>query len=325
MRIKKESLLLALCLPAVVLLLFMTGCTGKKGTCPDEEEPNEPLMVDYFPLEYGDCWTWEIVGYPVQEKFVDGDSSLGEPFTDLNANGRRDENEPYVDLYANGAYDGPEDPWVAGIPYLDRNANGRFDYPNSIWEEGEFFLDLDGNGIGNKADSVTFYASISYPYPEDGVFTRGGQFLGTYSNGEPGGMWGDVDKYSNDGLGLRWHGHVDRAFPFDYLADNCRPIVIARDNPEMGDSLTSSCPGPPSGTWISVFQGVEDVTVPAGVFQNCLKFMSIASGWRYGMVAYNGTSHQWYAKNVGLVKVEGPGEGAHWVLENASVGGRNYP
>lgn len=325
MRMKRGFLLPGICVSAVVLLLLTTGCTDKKGTCPDEDEPTELHMVDYFPLGYGDNWMWEVVSYPVQEMFVDGDSSLGEPFTDVNNNGIWDDWEPFQDVFPNGAYDGPQDPWAPGIPYVDRNANGEFDYPNSIWEEGEFFLDLDGNGIGNEANSVTFYASILYPYPEDQVVTRGGQFLGTYSNGEAGGMWGDVDKYSNGGLGLRWHGHADRTFPFDYLAGNCRPIVIARDNPELGDSLTNSCPGPWSGTWISVFHGVEDVTVPAGTFRDCLKFRSTVSEWKYGMAAYNGTSHQWYAKNVGLVKLEGPGEGAYWILKSASVGGTNYP
>ena len=324
---KKGFLLPGICVSTVVLLLLTTGCTDKKGTCPDEDEPTEFHMVDYFPLGYGDSWTWEVVSYPVQEKFVDGDSSLGEPFTDLNDNGIRDDWEPFQDVFPNGAYDGPEDPWAPGIPYLDRNANGKFDYPNSIWEEGEFFLDLDGNGIGNEADSVTFYASILYPYPEDQVVTRGGQFLGTYSNGEPGGMWGDVDKYSNDSLGLRWHGHVDRTVPFDFLTVNCSPIVIAGDSMGVGDSSMNTCSHTWTYTWLSILVGVEEVTVPAGRFRSCLKFKSVASGWsRYSyMIRYNGTSYQWYAKNVGLVKSEGPGEGEYWILKGASVDGASYP
>jgi hypothetical protein len=257
---KRGFLLPAICVCAVILL-GATDCTRKKATCPDEEEPTEFHMVDYFPLSYGDNWTWEVVSYPVQEMFVDGDSSLGEPFTDLNDNGIRDDWEPFQDVFPNGAYDGPEDPWALGIPYLDRNANGKFDYPNSIWEEGEFFLDLDGNGIGNEADSVTFYASILYPYPEDQVVTRGGQFLGTYSNGEPGGMWGDVDKYSNDSLGLRWHGHVDRTVPFDFLTVNCSPIVIAGDSMGVGDSSMNTCSHTWTYTWLSILVGVEEVTV----------------------------------------------------------------
>jgi len=43
------------------------------------------------------------------------------------------------------------------------------------------------------------------------------------------------------------------------------------------------------------------------------------------MERYNGTSYQWYAKGVGLVKSEGPGEGEYWILKSVSVGGINYP
>jgi hypothetical protein len=63
------------------------------------------------------------------EPYVDGDVNRGEPFTDLNKNGRRDaegedlppDGEPFVDLSSNGAYDGPNDPWTPGVPFDDRN------------------------------------------------------------------------------------------------------------------------------------------------------------------------------------------------------------
>ena len=324
---KRRCLTTAICLGAVVLSLLITGCTGKKATSPDEEEePIPSFWTDYFPLVHGDSWTWEVVSYPVQEKFVDGDSSLGEPFTDLNEDRIWNWGEPFEDIRANGWYDGPGDPWAPGIPYVDRNSNEQYDAPNGMWEEGEFFLDLDGNGICNEADTRTLHASILYPYPEDQVVTRGAQFLGTYSNGDPGGMWGELDEYSNDTLGLRWHGHGDRVLTGNFIASFCYyPIAIARDSFEVGDSLSTSCILMPGAIWVSIFEGVEDVTVPAGTFSSCLKFRSVASGWKYGAVRYNGTSYQWYAKNVGLVKSEGPGDGEYWILKSASVHGTDYP
>ena len=322
---KRRCLTTVIRLGATVFLLLIAGCTEKRVTSPDEEEePARSFWKDYFPLVYGDSWTWEVVSYPIQEKFADGDSSLGEPFEDLNGNGFWDWDEPYQDVDPNGRYDGPGDPWAPGIPYVDRNSNEQYDAPNGTWEEGEFFLDLDGNGICNEAETRIVYASVLYPYPEDQVVIRGSQFLGTYSNGEPGGMWGEVDKYSNASLGFRWHGHLDRIVSGDCIAQYCYyPIAIARDSFEVGDSLTSSCLI--AGTWVSVFEGAEEVTVPAGTFPDCLKFRSVASDWRFGMARYNGTSYQWYAKNVGLVKSEGPGAGEYWMLKSASVGGLDYP
>jgi hypothetical protein len=323
---KRRCLTTAICLGAIVFLLLITGCGEKRVTSPDEEEePARSFWADYFPLVHGDWWTWEVVSYPVQEKFVDGDSSLGEPFTDLNEDRMWNWGEPYEDVNANGGYDHPGDPWTPGMPYIDRNANGEYDQSNGVWEEDELFLDLDGNGICSEADTLTFCASILYPYPEDQLVTRGGQFVGTYSDGEPGGMWGDVDKYSNDSLGLRWHGHQDRTLSGDFIAGFCYPIAIARDSVTLGDSLTSTCFMLPGVTWVSVFEGVEEVTVPAGTFPDCLKFRSVASDWIFGMARYNGTSYQWYAKDVGLVKSEGPGDGEHWILKSASVGGTDYP
>ena len=102
-------------------------------------------------------------------------------------------------------------------------------------------------------------------------------------------------------------------------------FAIARDSVEPGDSLSTFCLFWPAPTWLSIFEGVEAVTVPAGTFSSCLKFKSVSSGWQYGAERYNGTSYQWYAKNVGLVKSEGPGDGEYWILKSASVGGLDYP
>jgi hypothetical protein len=310
------------CTAVFLLLLFFINCTEKKTTepaGPDEpEEPTLSLMQQYFPLNHGDRWTWEVTWYEMEEEYVDGDSSLGEPFEDNNQNGIFDSGDVFEDLNNNGQYDGPEDPWTPPIPYLDRNNNGQYDSANGTWEEGEFFLDLDGNEVCDTACTLSLHGSILYPYPINGLIFRGSQFLGTYSNGEPGGVAGPTDKYSNDSLGLRWH--VQGA-PFDV----CQPLIIAQADPQMGDSIESVTCWHVPPTWISVFEAVEDVTIPAGSFSDCYKFKFIASGWGYGMEQYNGNSYAWYAKDVGMVKLEGPTEDKYWILKSATVGGRSYP
>ena len=77
--------------------------------------------------------------------------------------------------------------------------------------------------------------------------------------------------------------------------------------------------------WISVLEATEIVMVPGGFFLNCLKFRSEASGWTGNMQKYNGTSFAWYAKNVGLVKLETAAGTVHWQLESATVGNKTYP
>ena len=282
-------------------------------------------MREYFPLNQGDKWIWEIVKDSVSELFVDGDINLGEPFIDYNKNGVYDPGEDYEDLNSNGKYDGPNDPWTPGIPYIDRNSNGEYDPPNGIWDEGEEFCDLDGNGICGIAATLTLYAQILYRHHD--AMIRGCLYP---CASQDAGMWAGSDHFTNDSLGLRWHGHTDRTDWYDFLA-TLKPITIAKANIQLGDSVvnidTSYVSGHPSGvhTWISIFQEVEDVTVPAGNFPNCLKFKSGASGWTGNMQRYNGTSYQWYAENVGLLKSEGPEEGEYWILKSATVGGKSYP
>lgn len=316
----------AACAAALVFSGLLDGCGSKKSTCPSE--PPSYLMKEYFPLNQSDQWVWEVGGFGIEEFYRDGDVNLGEPFVDQNRNGTWDNGEEYEDLNANGKYDSPDDPWTPGIPYTDRNPNGEYDAPNGIWDEGEFFLDLDGNGICNLATTLTLHAWILYE--QNNAFVRGGGFSGIFSDGEPGGLWGPSDHFSNDTAGFRWHKHSDPTDRHNLLAE-LKPIIIARASIHVGDSLinvdTSFVSGQPSGiyTWISVFEGVEDVTVPGGDFPNCLRFRSLASGWTGNMEKFIGTSHQWYAKNVGLVRSEGPGEGEYWMLKSASIHGTDYP
>lgn len=100
------------------------------------------------------------------EPYVDGDSVIGEPFTDLNANGRYDEGvDGFVisvnaginqDLNHNGKYDGPETSWTPGIPYYDRNGNSLYDRPNGQFDPGESYNDINGNGKFDYGGSGTF-------------------------------------------------------------------------------------------------------------------------------------------------------------------------
>jgi outer membrane receptor protein involved in Fe transport len=106
------------------------------------------------------------VRVPRQEPFIDGDSIIGEPFTDLNADGVFDhridlfflggldpENQ---DLNYNGKYDGPDSTWTPGVPFLDRNGNGLYDPPNGGYDTGEPFTDVNGNGQYDYGGTNTF-------------------------------------------------------------------------------------------------------------------------------------------------------------------------
>lgn len=322
---KEKTVTIPICLGIIFLMMFLGGCNKKSTHSPVEpEEPAFYLMRDYFPVHYGDNWTWEVLGYPVQEYYVDGDSNLGEPFTDLNGNGYFDFGEQYEDVNYNGKYDSPLDPWSEGVPYNDRNSNDQYDAPNGRWELGERFLDLDDNDVCNQALIRTLYASILYPNPENHIMTRGGQLLGTYCDGVPGGMYGGEDAFSNDSLGLRWHKHVDKANDRDFLAQG-KPITIANDTVAIGDSVFTEENYYSYHLWVSIFEGVEDVEVPAGEFKSCLRFKSVALHWRGSMEGLNGVSYRWYAKGVGPVKSRGPAESHYRILKSANVGGKTYP
>ena len=325
---KKHIPITIIPLGIVLSLILWGGCSKTKITTPIL--PVTYLMKDYFPLNQGDQWTWEVTGDTIIESYSDGDISWGEPFVDLNANGIYDFGEQYQDLNLNGEYDGPNDPWTPDIPYDDRNSNGTYDPQNGIWDEGEQFIDLDGDGICGIATTLNLKAVISLSQEQTYLIRTGSFERVLYGDSLSGGMWAGEDHFTNDSLGLRWYGHSDRKDLFDLLA-TLQPISIANEIVQPGDTLvnidTSFDSGNPTGiyTWVSTFEMTEDATVPAGSFEACLKFKSVASGWTDNMQRYNGTSYQWYAKDVGLVKSEGPGEGEYWLLKSAKINGKNYP
>lgn len=117
-------------------------------------------FVDTLGYYYGDGVYNEQLAYNYNtddpEPYFDGDSSLGEPFTDVNGNGVYNREidiwSAANDLDHNGRYTGPNDPWSQGIPYVDRNSNSRYDAPNGRYDYGEAFVDVNGNGKWDNTD-----------------------------------------------------------------------------------------------------------------------------------------------------------------------------
>jgi hypothetical protein len=216
-------------------------------------------------------------------------------------------------------------------PYVDDNHNGK-------WDEGEPFGDYDSNGVQsqfqiyNTGQLKSGIGGATY-VSSDGsiIFGRRSYPLG----GPPG--WSFVIRYTEDGfstdsLGVRWHSHSDGnpLIRQDDLKEHA-PLTLARAITQRGDTVINSDTLYDSNqnemifTWVSIFESAETIKTPAGIFWYCLKFKTIASGWTGSMSGYNGTSFQWYARGVGLVKSEGPDEGEYWILKSAMVGSKNYP
>ncbi len=105
------------------------------------------------------------------EPYIDGDSILGEPYTDNNANGIYDRGidgftigveSNNQDLNHNGTYDGPNSAWTPGVPFIDRNGNRIYDYPNNKYDIGEQYTDVNGNGKHDQGGTSTFLSPGSY-------------------------------------------------------------------------------------------------------------------------------------------------------------------
>ncbi|KPL02641.1 MAG: hypothetical protein AMJ90_05220 [candidate division Zixibacteria bacterium SM23_73_2] len=323
-----------------ILIFFISIPNCGKRITPSSEDKTIFAIKDYFPLNIGDKWLWEIGLDSLAEPYRDGDSVLGEPFTDLNGNGVWDMGEPFQDYSLDGHYEGPDsfdyrdlnlngkhDPGEPSVPFADVNLNGRYDAPNYNWDPGEPFCDLNDNQacdwIRNKLEleaeilsygiwvhGLALLRCAFFPVGSDSIVALG-------------------DAFTNDSLGLRWHGHIDWTSPVDYLLE-LNPITIAKKSTQVGDLIFYA-----DGlvledsvyifTWVSNFVGKEEVSTSAGKFTNCLKFKSEASGWIGNMAKWNGSSFQWYAQGVGLVKSSGPGSEDYWLLEKAVVGGETYP
>ncbi|RKX27698.1 MAG: hypothetical protein DRP45_00315 [Candidatus Zixiibacteriota bacterium] len=113
-----------------------------------------------------DVELYPIIDRRTPEPYVDGDSIIGEPFTDVNSNRvydpgidiffRSPDLEVNQDLNHNGYYDGPNDPWDLTTPFEDRNRNGIYDPPNGQYDPGEQFTDENGNGRYDYGGTASF-------------------------------------------------------------------------------------------------------------------------------------------------------------------------
>ncbi len=103
-----------------------------------------------------------------QEPYVDGDSIIGEPYTEINGDGiftlGVDKWDRLTqDLNLNGLYDGPNTPfWTVEIPFVDFNGNGLYDPPNFVFDQGEQFNDFNGNSVHDAGGSTSFLDPLSY-------------------------------------------------------------------------------------------------------------------------------------------------------------------
>lgn len=129
------------------------------------------------------------------EPYIDGDSSLGEPFIDVNGNGVYDVGidkfitswDPSInmDLNRDNVYNSPSDAWQAGIPYIDYNRNDLYDAPNGQYDPGEPYVDLNHNG---KYD---YGGDNSSAFLLDG-YGQGGDYINVWDEEK-------VDKYTVKG------------------------------------------------------------------------------------------------------------------------------
>lgn len=119
-----------------------------------------------------DAYRVSNVGSRRPEPYVDGDSIVGEPFTDVNKNGIYDlgidgfvmNPDPALnqDYNHNGSHDGPDDEFTPGTPFVDRNGNGVYDSPNFRFDAGEPFNDLNGNGKWDAGGTQNFLNPLSH-------------------------------------------------------------------------------------------------------------------------------------------------------------------
>ena len=315
---------------AAISILFV-GCAENVANPP--EEKTTYAIADYFPLQMSDEWTWGAHSRDsIPEPYRDGDSCLGEPFIDVNGNGVYDlgvdgfisycGDPTNQDFNCNGGWDGPNTcGQVPDVPFVDFNGNGTYDFPEGQYDIGELYLDLNEDGTRDYTKEFDVKMTVSgraYSYYDGSPYMVLASMYDTvglicyrveYVNG-----------FSLDTLGLRWHSHSYFAGWYDILKyGDVKPIVISAESLQVGYSHTQADTfWADTLVWTSTLIGVEDVTVQAGTFNDCLKFRFIASGWTESMEKFNGTSYWWLAKDVGLVKVQGP-ETESWVLKEYNL------
>ncbi len=114
------------------------------------------------------------------EPFHDGDLILGEPFIDMDKDGKFGPGDRFItcncpenqDLNFDSKYDGPSSAYSPGLPFRDLNGNGIYDPPTGgVWQPGQRYIDANGNGqydLGNNGFAApggylqqTFYENSS--------------------------------------------------------------------------------------------------------------------------------------------------------------------
>jgi outer membrane receptor protein involved in Fe transport len=168
-----------------------------------------------------------------EEPYTDGDQSLGEPFIDINRNGKYDpgvdrfvtalDDARNMDLNRNNRYDGPNDIWEPGIPFVDHNGNGIFDPPNTRYDPGEPYIDLNKNGVhdlgGDNSTAFLLY--------------------GFLQNGESNEWWDErVDKYTAKGNFKRAIGRAhELKLGFEFRSEQVSVSNIAGFQRRSDDSV----------------------------------------------------------------------------------------
>lgn len=109
----------------------------------------------------------DVINSKTPEPYLDGDSIIGEPFTDVNFDriftpGIDQWDRLTQDLNQNGLYDGPSGVWSPGVPFVDLNGNSLYDPPNFQYDYGEPFTDVNGSGVYDGGGSSTFLDPYSY-------------------------------------------------------------------------------------------------------------------------------------------------------------------
>ncbi len=103
-----------------------------------------------------------------EEPYIDGDSIIGEPYTEINGDGVFTQgvdkwDRLTQDLNQNGLYDGPDTPfWTPEIPFVDYNGNALYDPPNFQFDQGELYNDVNGNTVHDAGGSFSFLDPGSY-------------------------------------------------------------------------------------------------------------------------------------------------------------------
>ena len=127
--------------------------------------------------------------------------------------------------------------------------------------------------------------------------------------------------------GISWYGLDDHPGDHEY---RIRPAALMPAEVNIGQVYISEvCDYYCNGVKEDIFkltivvEGIEEVTVPAGTFSDCIRLL-----WQItGMEGDSQSNQSWWAKDVGEVKfigIAGEASKKRKTLLSATVGGKNY-